>query len=122
MWFTALPTVAGLLLILAWMQGGSTNLTQALSIGGGLGIPVGCWIVPALILRQARRPRPGAVPGSWPLAGHPVVTSILLTIGLLVLLMFGLLVWTWWPIKIFSVSLALGLAIWIQWFQPRCRA
>ena len=118
----ALPTLAGLLLILAWMQGGSTNLTQALSIGGGLGIPVGCWIVPALILRQARQQRPGPVPGSWPLAGHPIVTSILLGIGLLVLLIFGLLVWTWWPIKIFTVGLALGLAIWILWFQPRCRA
>ena len=120
MWFTAL--VAGQLLILAWKQGGSTNLTQALSIGGGLGIPFGCWIMPALILRQAGRQRPGPVPGSWPLADHPIVTSTLLSIGLLVLLMFGLLVWTWWPIKIFTVGLALGLAIWILWFQPRCRA
>ncbi len=118
----ALPTLAALLLILGWMHGGSTNLTQALSIGGGLGIPVGCWIVPALILRQARLQRPGPVPGSWPLAGHPIVTTVMLTIGLLVLLMFGLLVWTWWPIKIFTVGLALGLAIWILWFQPRCRA
>ena len=54
-----LRTVAGLLLILGSMHSGSTNLTQSLSIGGGLGIPVGCWIVPALILRQARQQRPG---------------------------------------------------------------
>ena len=45
--------------------------------------------MPALILRQARWQRPGPVPGSWPLAGHPIVTSILMTIGLL-LLMSGL--------------------------------
>lgn len=117
-----MPTVVGLLLILGWMYSGSTNLTQALSIGGGLGIPVGCWIVPALILRQARQQRPGPVPGSWPLAGHPIVSWSLLVIGLLVLLMFGLFIWSWWPIKIFGVGLALGLAIWIWWFQPRSMA
>lgn len=116
----ALPTVAGLLLILGWMHSGSTNLTQTLSIGGGLGIPVGCWIVPALILRQARQQRPGPIPGSWPIAGHPIVTWSLITIGVLVLLMFGLLIWSWWLIKLFTVGLALGLVIWILWFQPRC--
>jgi hypothetical protein len=118
----AVPTLAGLLLILVWMQTGATNLTAALSVGGGMGIPVGCWIVPAMILRQARRLRPGPVPGSWPIAGHPLVTTALLSIGLLVLLMFGVLIWSWWPIKIFSVALALGLAIWILRFQPPCRA
>lgn len=118
----AVPTLAGLLLILVWMHTGATNLTAALSVGGGMGIPVGCWIVPAMILRQARRLRPGPVPGSWPIAGHPLVTTALLTIGLLVLLMFGVLIWSWWPIKIFSVALALGLAIWILRFQAPCRA
>ena len=62
------------------------------------------------------------MPGSWALAGHPVVTTGLLGIGLLVLLMFGLLVWSWWPIKIFTVSLAVGLAIWSVRLQPQCEA
>jgi hypothetical protein len=34
-------------------------------------------------------------------------------------MMFGLLVWTWWPIKIFALALALGLARWICLLQPR---
>jgi len=113
----AVPTLAALLLILGWMHSGTTNLTEALSVGGGLGIPVGCWIVPTMILRQARLKRPGLVTGSLGLVGHPIVTSSLLAVGLLVLLMFGLLLWTWWPIKIFTVALALGLAIWIFWIQ-----
>jgi hypothetical protein len=114
----ALPTLAALLLILGWMHSGTTNLTAALSVGGGLGIPVGCWIMPTLILRQARLKRPGFVSGSFGLVGHPIVTSSLLAVGLLVLLIFGLLLWTWWPIKIFTVALALGLARWICLLQP----
>lgn len=118
----AVPTLTALLLILGWRHSGTTNLTAALSVGGGLGIPVGCWIVPTMILRQARLKRPGPVTGSFDLVGHPVVTSWLLAVGLLVLLMFGLLLWTWWPIKIFTVSLALGLAVWIFWLQPSWEA
>jgi len=120
--FPALPTLAALLLILGWMHSGTTNLTAALSVGGGLGIPVGCWIVPSMILRQARLKRPGPVPGSLDLAGHPVVTAVLLAVGLLVLLMFGLLLWTWWPIKIFTVGLAMWLAFWIFRLQPQWEA
>jgi hypothetical protein len=118
----AVPTLAALLLILGWMDSGTTNLTAALSVGGGLGIPVGCWIVPTMILRQARLKRPGMITGSLGLVGHPIVTTSLLLIGLLVLLMFGLLLWTWWPIKIFTVALALGLAFWIFWLQPQWEA
>lgn len=121
-WLPAVPTLAALLLILGWMHTGTTNLTEALSVGGGLGIPVGCWIVPTLILRKARLKRPGPVPGSLALVGHPIVTAWLLSVGLLVLLMFGLLLWTWWPIKIFTVALALGLALWIFWLQPQWEA
>lgn len=112
------PTLAGLILILAWMHSGATNLTAALSIGGGLGIPVGCWIIPAMILRQARRIRPGPIPSSWPLAGHPLITFGFIASGLMMLLIFGLLVWSWWPIKFLAVGLAVGLSIWVFRFQP----
>lgn len=118
----ALPTLLSLILILVWMHSGATNLTTALSIGGGLGIPIGCWIIPSMIMRQARRMKPGPVPSSWPLAGHPWITFGLITIGLLILLFFGLLAWSWWPIKFLAVGLAVGLTLWNLRLQPVNRA
>lgn len=108
----ALPTLAGVFLILSWMHLGQTNLTATLSVGGGLGIPIGCWIIPGMIIRQTQVSRQDKTSGLMRMVSHPMITTSLIIVGLCVLLVFGIFVWTWWPIKVFTTLLAIALAAW----------
>lgn len=110
--------VAAIFLASEWfLLGGSGSFSEALSVGGVLGVVLLALIFPVLLLAASRRKGDLVPAGVLPGLGHPLVLGSIYLLGVGSLFLHGLVIWQNPPAQALAllagvISLGLLLAAW----------